>query len=309
LRCITAEEVVKKIESVEGKNQLSKQLQGIISANKGDYDKSIVSLRQAFEDSGGAYSSMVLLIKSYIKAGKINDAHAFIEDILRANPDNIDPLFIKAELFLIQGEITKAEEVYNNIIQLKPEVINTYQQLAKLYLARNDKSLALSALNNGLNAIPNAVSLLLAKASIYESQNKMDDAIAVYDSILGISPNAEVAINNLASLLTDFRDDGESLKRAYQLALRLNVEKLPQFKDTLGWAYYKIGNIQKANQLFMQAVEDLPDDPDLRYHLGVTYEELDQKDLALTHYTKAKELSGSKYTRYHEEINDAISRF
>ena len=58
-------------------------------------------------------------------------------------------------------------------------------------------------------------------------------AIAQYEAILKDQPNSLVAINNLVSLLLDYRSDKESLDRAFSLADALKNSNVPQFQDTL----------------------------------------------------------------------------
>jgi Tfp pilus assembly protein PilF len=41
--------------------------------------------------------------------------------------------------------------------------------------------------------------------------------------------------------------------------------------DTLGWALYKSGNYDDALKSFIKAAEYLPEEPNIRYHLGLAY--------------------------------------
>ena len=47
--------------------------------------------------------------------------------------------------------------------------------------------------------------------------------------------------------------------------------------DTLGWLLYQKGNLDRAEKLISQAVNALPQNPQLRYHLGMVYQKQGKK--------------------------------
>ena len=57
-------------------------------------------------------------------------------------------------------------------------------------------------------------------------QGKFDEAIALYEALLKERPEADVLINNLASLLSENRQDKESLRRAYEMALPAEEQRI-----------------------------------------------------------------------------------
>ena len=123
-----------------------------------------------------------------------------------------------------------------------------------------------------------------------EKKNDFESAISIYDEQLKATPDALIVINNLSSLLADYRTDTESLERAYQLAQRLQAIDLPQFKDTLGWVAYRRGDYRTALSNLEQAAEKLPGLALVKYHLAMTYVALKRKADAKDQLTKADAL-------------------
>ena len=80
-----------------------------------------------------------------------------------------------------------------------------------------------------------------------------------------------MAINNLVSLLLDYRADKASLERAFALSDALKNSNVPQFQDTLGWAQYRRGEFKDAIAALEGAVAKLPDMAVVHYHLGMSY--------------------------------------
>ncbi len=95
-----------------------------------------------------------------------------------------------------------------------------------------------------------------------------------------MSPYSTMALNNLASLLSESRNDAKSLERAYELAQRLDPAASPYFQDTLGWIHYLRSENTLALGMLRSAADRLPDVPAVLYHLGVVYAALGQNDLA-----------------------------
>jgi tetratricopeptide (TPR) repeat protein len=111
----------------------------------------------------------------------------------------------------------------------------------------------------------------LAIAGVMIEMKDYDGAIAKYESILKDKPNVPVAINNLASLLLDYRTDKESLDRAYSLSEGLKSSSVPQFQDTVGWAQYQRGDFKTAVTTLEGAQAKLPNLGSIRYHLAMSY--------------------------------------
>jgi predicted Zn-dependent protease len=90
-------------------------------------------------------------------------------------------------------------------------------------------------------------------------------------------------------LLTDQRGDAASLKRAKELALRFETSSQPAFMDTLGWVYYKTGEVDKAVDLLKKVAKQAPNVPIFQYHLGMAYHKQGNLSEAKIQLTKAME--------------------
>ena len=61
----------------------------------------------------------------------------------------------------------------------------------------------------------------------------------------------------------------------------------PISADTLGWAYYHGGSFSVAAPLFEEAVKKEPSKPNYHYHLGLTYQKLNESVRARAELQKA----------------------
>jgi predicted Zn-dependent protease len=94
-------------------------------------------------------------------------------------------------------------------------------------------------------------------------------AIAQYRQILTIDQNNVYALNNLAYLLANSNQPDEALAFA-QRAKELRPT-VPQVEDTLGWVLVQKKIYNEGVRHLQSAADEQPNDPVIRYHLGIAY--------------------------------------
>jgi Flp pilus assembly protein TadD len=111
------------------------------------------------------------------------------------------------------------------------------------------------------------------------------------------APNQPVIANNLASMISTYREDAESLERAYAIARRLRGSDFAPFQDTYGWIAYRQGDYDEALEHLEPAAAVLVDEPLVQYHLGMAYAAVGRNEEALAQLTRALQLAGPEDTR------------
>ena len=282
-----AAEALKKIGDTSG---VSEQIAGAVLLGQKKFDESIETLKGAYASAPNAVQPMYSLFLAYIQAGKSGEAEAFLQSILTANQNNADAHVLMGSLKMMQKQPKEAEAAYKLAIERQPESPVGYVALSKFYLSQKQVAEAEAVLKTGRGKAPNDLNLNLVLAGLLESKNDIEGAIAIYDEQLKATPDALIVINNLSSLLADYRTDAESLERAHQLAQRLDAIDVPQFKDTLGWVAYRRGDYRTALFNLEQAAEKLPDLALVKYHLAMTYVALKRNADAKDQFAKADAL-------------------
>ena len=153
----------------------------------------------------------------------------------------------------------------------------------------------------GVKANPDDATLLLSLAGIYEQNREYGKAIDIYQKVVEKNPRNLVAVNNLASMLSDHRSDQKSLEKALELAEILKNTKFPYFRDTLGWIYFRLGQYEQSVALHKEVVDALPQVPIFHYHLGMAYRALGDREKAKAELEKAVELGQKNFN----ELEDA----
>ncbi|MDR2795503.1 MAG: tetratricopeptide repeat protein [Spirochaetaceae bacterium] len=99
-------------------------------------------------------------------------------------------------------------------------------------------------------------------------QKQFDRAVKMYESALDIDPDNTTAMNGLGFLLVE---NGADLRRGLDLC-RKAVDKRPQnaaYMDSLGWAYYKTGQLVEARQWLRRALDLAPRQKDISSHMKI----------------------------------------
>lgn len=286
-----AQVLADKAKKLNENNPLADQILGAISAGKNDTEGALTAFKRAHDAAPNETQPIVAIVKTYLRAGKNKEAIAFIDSVLKDNPNNTEATLIKGQIYLANGNIQEAQKLFATVVVSNPKNATAYQQLAVAQQRANQNDAAEKTIKDGLAAIPKDFTLMLTQASLYETTNRIDDAIKVYEQMAKERSDVEIVNNNLASLLLDVRTDQASLERAYNLAKVVKNSQIPQFLDTYGWASYKVGKFDDAQDALKKAVEKMPDTAIFHYHLAKIYIAQSEQVLAKQSLQKAIKLA------------------
>ena len=266
-----AQEIGRTMQRINGGGGIADQVLGAALEGENKYDASIAAFQSAVSATPSAVGPMLFLVNELIRTKQTDRAVTFLQSVLKTNPENANALVLLGSVQLAKNAPDQAMQSFNTAIQKQPKDVAAYRALSNLYLSQNNKDAALKVIQDGLKQLPDNIILHMTSANIMEQQENYDGAISEYEYILTQQPGYMVAVNNLASLLTDHRSDKASLDRAEELAVMLRQSQVPQFEDTLAWISYREGDVKAAIPQLQQAASTLPDVALIHYHLGIAY--------------------------------------
>ncbi len=171
------------------------------------------------------------------------------------------------ELLLAQGAREDARDWYR---QQRAAVPQRAEQLygveAEVLRSAGDITLAEKVLAEGIAAFPDSNSLRYARSLISQQQSDIPRMEEDLKAILARDPDNATALNALGYTLADQTD---RLDEAFQLvsrALELSPGE-PAILDSMGWVYYRRGDLDKAQEYLVRAYTEFPD-PEVAAHLG-----------------------------------------
>lgn len=298
---VGAQQVADTIKNIGDQNNLADQINNAVMVGKKDYSESIALLKKTYQATPENIRPVVALVRTYLLAGKKQEAGNFLDAVIIASPKNINARVLRGQVYLSQGKINEAVRTYNDIIKEDSKNTASYYYLAIIQMRDKKYEKAKSLLKQALVIVPKDFRLNITLASLYETLGDFNEAINIYENMLKIRPDADIVANNLASLLTEHKSDKASFNKAYNLSQRFKRSDVPQFIDTFGWASYRVGKYADASLLFERALKLLPNVPDFHYHLGMNYLAKDNKPMAREELEKALRLADTKpFTKIRE---------
>src|SRR5271165_4937155 len=130
--------------------------------------------------------------------------------------------------------------------------------------------------------------VIFVQGSIYERQKKYDLAEESFRKVLADDPKSAMTLNYLGYMLADRDTRLEEALGYVRRAVALDPQN-GAYLDSLGWAYYRLGNYDLAEENLRRASERIGNDPTVHQHLGELYQKTGRLKLAATHFERALE--------------------
>ena len=177
---------------------------------------------------------------------RVDESKTLLDSLIAKNPKDVRPLDALGNIMRSHERYGEARDAYSRAIALIPKP--TKDNWA-LYYSRGVS-------NERLKDWP------AAEADLKKA--------------LALSPEESVVLNYLGY---SWVDQGMHLKTAMDY-IRKAVKLKPEdgyYVDSLGWAYFRLGNLPAAVEQLERAVELRPDDPVINDHLGDAYWRIGRK--------------------------------
>ncbi len=161
--------------------------------------------------------------------------------------------------------------------------------IGTVYRKLGDNERAEQFLTTAEKLSPEARDVLVELAALYEEMGRLDEAIERIIVVHKSEPE-DASINNFYGYLLAVR--GDNLDFAEELVRKALGEDPGNgyYLDSLGWVKFRKGEFPVALEILLGASEIVDDDPVIWEHIGDTYMELDQPELALESYNRSAEV-------------------
>jgi len=264
-----AEEIADVLGEVGDQDPIVSRILGAAYAGIQDYTGAIEVLAKENSREPLASRPLATLVTSYIRSDRAIDAETLLKNTLAKDPSNYAAYLLLAQVHRSMGNEVEAEKDLRNAVAEDPSRAEGYEGLFQILVRAGKRDEALGLLNQGLDSAPSSDALKVLKADLLIDSGDKEGALGIYEDILTRRPDDVLVSNNYASLMSELRDDEESLRKAAEAARVLEGSESGYFLDTLGWAQFRIGDNEKAISNLERAVSASPDLIDAKYHLGI----------------------------------------
>lgn len=154
---------------------------------------------------------------------------------------------------------------------------------------------------------PESTEVQFRLASSLERGGSPAEAEKIFLKLLDAKPNDAAALNYLGYM---WADRGENLERARTL-LEKAVAREPRngaYRDSLGWADFRLGNFTAAEKNLMEAQRREPDDATIEEHLGDLADRQGRVDEAVRHFERSLTLKPDDPDKVREKLSRARAK-
>jgi tetratricopeptide (TPR) repeat protein len=176
----------------------------------------------------------------------------------------------KLRIAAIMGKQGKLESARQFLGALEPDghdqEVQVKQAEAQLLQDARDFQGAYTVLSEALADEPDSAELLYDVAMVAEKLDRLDEVESRLKRVIELKPDNAQALNALGYTLVDrtqrAAEGMKLIERAHALA-----PSDPFILDSMGWAYFRLGNLSESEKFLRRALEERPD-PEIAAHLG-----------------------------------------
>jgi len=268
------------------------------------------TLLSGLANSDSGLQAAASIIRLRLAQGDIEGAQEYANSLIEQDPENPILRFLQAGSLIIGNRTEEAAVILEGLVADVPQNERFWLALYRLHRRQGAEEKAAQILSDAQVALPDNVNLKWVAAGEAERKGDIETAIAIYESVYAANSGSMLIANNLASLISSYQDDDESLQRAYGIARRLRGTDVPAFQDTYGWIAHRLGNYDEAVGYLEPAAKALTTDPTVQYHLAETYVALGRGPEALEYFQKAAALmqDGRPRLPFMDRVDAEIAR-
>jgi len=299
----------------------------MLRAQTGEVEQ-VFSLLWPYVEDKKPEASLVLEALCYgsVGEGLTSLAESCMRRWRRIDPNNIQALVCEGWFWeQAAGPTLEAEENYIRALELDPERDDIRFRLALTYLRLQNQKKAIRCFKELLQRDPHNDAARVGLATAYREVGQGEESRAILNDFLQEHPNSIPALRQMAHLAVEegkFAKAEEFLRKAlkqepndYQTLHLLfscvsrsgnkaEIRELSRHLERVRWVE------RQLNDLIRVKLRAQPKDPDLRYQVGVLYEELGSETQASEWYVRALQTDPHHQgalkglVRYHEKKGD-----
>jgi len=230
-----------------------------------DYDRAIVTYNKFIELNPKDYDGLYNLALVYYTKENFLKAIEFFEKCVEAKEEKTEDS-VKALVlaYLSNNEIQKAIDFSKNILETSKNGLDLYYKIAKLFEHKNSLNKDFTHINLAIEMYskitekdPEHFDAYLSISICYAKKGEWEESVKFCEKALEANPKSYEA-NNQMGLVYYCCNEVKKAVNYYEIALKLKPKGDFKVYSNLGYAYEKIGQYDKAINIFSQLIRKFP---------------------------------------------------
>jgi len=263
---------------------------GMIYRDQENYQAAVDTFRRMIplgdENARTGYQDV---IDTYREAKQWAEATAAAKEAAQKMPNDRDLRMVLDAQLADSGDPEKPLADVRSFLKGTPEDRDVYLRLAIMNTRLKRWADAEEALNKAEHLSTKAEDkeyVYFLRGSTFEREKKYDAAEAEFKKILAANPQNAATLNYLGYMNADRGVELEESLNYIKQAVNLEPTN-GAYLDSLGWAYFKLGKYDLAEETLNKASLRMGSDPTVQDHLGDLYQKTGRLKLAAAHWERA----------------------
>jgi tetratricopeptide (TPR) repeat protein len=263
---------------------------GMVYRDQENYQAAVETFRKMIplgdENARTGYQNV---IDTYREAKQWPEATAAAKEAVQKLPDDRELRMVLDAQLADTGDPEKPLADVRSLLKGKPEDRDVYLRLSIMYTRLKRWSEAEESLNKAEQLSTKAEDkeyVYFLRGSTFEREKKFDQAEAEFKKILAANPQSAATLNYLGYMNADRDVRLEESLNYIKTAVSLEPTN-GAYLDSLGWAYFKLGKYDLAEENLNKASLRMGSDPTVQDHLGDLYQKTGRLKLAAVHWERA----------------------
>lgn len=274
------------LESFEPTNLNVKMKVALILIEQKNYDEAVLKLEEILSLSPTSDKVRFYLGAVFEEKQNFTDAIYHFKKIEASSSHFAEATVHVAYMYQKTDRLNEAIETVEAALVQRDDIPQFYAYYASLLDEKKDFSRGITVLEKANKKFPKSAQVKYYLGSLYDRVNKKEKSMELMRGVLEIESDHVQALNFLAFTMAE---QSKNLDEAEKLALRAN-ELQPNdayIMDTVGWIYFKRGQVEEAIRYLEAAHRLKPDEAIVAEHLGDAYYMFELADKAKEMYLKA----------------------
>jgi tetratricopeptide (TPR) repeat protein len=239
------------------------------------WNEAEVCYHQALSRDPNSFPATEGLVSLELARNRPGNAIRLLQSEIERTSGNSTLFFLLGQAQLRNRQAAEAERSLARAVFLDNKNVGAVVLMAQLQVSGGNVQQGIASYQRAIELAPENVEVYVSLAALYNSQGDWQKAQILDRKALSLQPDYAPAANDLAYLMLEHGGDVNVALTLAQTARR-GLSTLPNSADTLGWAYYRGGSFSIAAPLFEEAVKKQPSNSTYHYHLGLTYQKLNE---------------------------------